>query len=120
MQIFAEKQMLKHDTKLLETRMNIIRIHNRYIENHKTMFSVKYVKYCNKLVKKSITFVYLQVFFLINFITFINIFKYKLTHLNKNKIFGARFKYAESITLDINMMDRRMKTIGFIPQINKK
>ena len=39
MQIFAEKQMFKHDTKLLETRMNITRIHNRYIENHKTMFS---------------------------------------------------------------------------------
>ncbi len=32
MQIFAEKQMFKHDTKLLETRMNITRIHNRYIE----------------------------------------------------------------------------------------
>ncbi len=39
MQIFAKNQMLKHDTKLLETRMNITRIHNRYIENHKTMFS---------------------------------------------------------------------------------
>ncbi len=34
MQIFAKNQMLKHDTKLLETRMNIIKIHNRYIENH--------------------------------------------------------------------------------------
>jgi len=60
-------------------------------------------------------------FYLLNsFKTFINIFKYNLTHLNIKKIFGARFKYAESITLDINMMDRRMTTIGFLPQINKK